>query len=91
MYLSLTSMILSSLKNTSAQPKLPSSSWIIDSDDSRVTSRGPFSLPECLSLSIRLWPDIGATNEIKKLALFFKPMDLGNRLLSSSMSSSKSA
>ena len=36
--------------------------------DPRVTSRS--SLLECLSLSIRLWPDVGATNEIRTLALF---------------------
>ena len=42
-------------------------SWIID--DPRVTSRAPSCLPECLSLSIRLSPDVGATNEIKTLAL----------------------
>ena len=35
------------------------SSWIMV--DPRVTSRGASSLPECLSLSIRLWPDVGAT------------------------------
>ena len=41
-------------------------------DHPRVTSRSPFSLLECLSLSIRFWPDVtvGATNEIKTLALF---------------------
>ena len=43
-------------------------SWIMV--DPRVTSRGPSLLPECLSLNIRLWPDIGATNEIKTFALF---------------------
>ena len=41
-------------------------SWIMV--DPRVTSRGPSSPPECLSLSIRLLPDVGATNEIKTLA-----------------------
>ena len=42
-------------------------SWILV--DPRVTSRGASSLPECLTLSIRLLPDVGATNEIKTLAL----------------------
>ena len=40
--------------------------WIVF--DPRVISRDPSSLPECLSLSIRLWPDVGPTNEIKTLA-----------------------
>ena len=43
-------------------------SWILV--DPRVTSRGGSSLPECLTLSIRLLPDVGATNEIKTLPLF---------------------
>ena len=43
-------------------------SWIMV--DPRVTSRGISSSQECLSLSVRLWPDVGATNEIKTLALF---------------------
>ena len=39
--------------------------------DPRVTSRGSTSfLLECLSLSTRFWPDVGATNEIKTLASF---------------------
>ena len=41
-------------------------SWILV--DPRATSRGSFSSPECLTLSIRLWPDVGAKNEIKTLA-----------------------
>jgi hypothetical protein len=36
-------------------------SWI--RVDPRVTLRG-LSLPECLSLRVRLWPDVGATNVI---------------------------
>ena len=42
-------------------------SWI--TVDPRMTSRGVSSLPECLSLSVRLWPDVGAKNEIKTIAL----------------------
>ena len=42
-------------------------SWI--SVDPRVTSRGGSSSPECLTLSVRLLPDVGATNEIKTVAL----------------------
>ena len=38
-------------------------SWILD--DPRVTSR---EASECLTLSISLLPDVGATNEIKDLA-----------------------
>ena len=34
-----------------------------------MSSRGASSLPECLTLNIRLLPDLGATNEIKTLAL----------------------
>ena len=41
-------------------------SWILV--DPRVTSRGESSSPECLTLSVRLLPDFGATNEIKTLA-----------------------
>ena len=49
-------------------------SWVCMVDPTRVLviSRGPSSLPECLSLSVRRWPDVGATNEIKTLALFSK-------------------
>ena len=47
--------------------------------DPRVTSRGPYSLPECLSLSIRR-PDVGATNEIKILALFLSPSEYTSKL-----------
>ena len=43
-------------------------SWILF--DPRVTSRGASSLPECLTLSLSLLPDVGATNEIKTLAFF---------------------
>ena len=43
-------------------------SWIMV--DPRVTSRSPSFLLECLSLNIRHWPDVGATNEIKTFALF---------------------
>ena len=45
------------------------SSW--NTVANRVTSRlgDPFS-PECLSLSISFWPEVGATNEIKTLPLF---------------------
>ena len=42
-------------------------SWIFVSP--RVTSRGASSSPECLTLSISLFPDVGATNEIKTFAL----------------------
>ena len=39
--------------------------------DPRVTSRGASKpSPECLSLSVRFFPDVGATNEIKTLASF---------------------
>ena len=41
-------------------------SWILVGP--RATSRGPSSPPECLTLSVRLLPDVGATNEIKTLA-----------------------
>ena len=41
-------------------------SWILV--DPRVTSRGASFSPECLTLSVRLLPDDGATNEIKTLA-----------------------
>ena len=41
-------------------------SWILV--DPRVTSSGASSSPECLTLSISLLRDIGATNEIKTLA-----------------------
>ena len=47
-------------------------SWVcmVDPRGVLVISRGPSSLPECLSLSVRRWPDVGVTNEIKTLALF---------------------
>ena len=46
-------------------------SWI--AVDPRVTSRGPSSSPECLSLNVRLWwLDVGATNEIKTLGVIPK-------------------
>ena len=46
-------------------------SWI--TVDPRVTSRGPCSSPECLSLNVRLWwLDVGATNEIKTLGVIPK-------------------
>ena len=46
-------------------------SWILDDpmDDRRVTSRGPSSRPECLTLNVRVSSDFGATNEITTLAL----------------------
>ena len=53
----------------------------------RVTSRGPSSSPECLSLRIRLWPDDGATNEMKILALF--PSLSGDENMSSTPASVK--
>ena len=56
-------------------------SWIMV--DPRVTSRGASSLPECLSLSVRLWPDIGATNETKTLALFLRLPSCMSRCLAS--------
>ena len=40
--------------------------WILF--DPRVTLRGGSSPPECLTLSISLLPEFGATNEIKTLA-----------------------
>ena len=45
----------------------------------RVISRGPSPLPlrECLSLNIRIWPDIGATSEIKMLVLPPRPENVG--------------
>ena len=43
-------------------------SWVMVNP--RVTSKGPSSRPECLSLSVRLLPDVGATNEIKTFAFF---------------------
>jgi hypothetical protein len=44
-------------------------SWIMVYPQARVTSRGPSLLPECFSLIIKLWPDDGATNEIKVFTL----------------------
>ena len=40
-------------------------SWIVV--DPRVISRGASSSPECLSLSVRLWLEVGATNMRLKL------------------------
>jgi hypothetical protein len=59
-------MFISSIVSDELDEEL---SWTIV--DPRVTSRGPSSLPECLSLSVRFWQDsdVGATNEIKTLAL----------------------
>jgi hypothetical protein len=56
-----TEVIISSIVNDESERL----GWIMD--DPRATSSGAFILLECLSLSTY---DVGATNEIRTLALF---------------------